>query len=168
MNIANEIQKLQDLYRRGAISKKEYTIGKAAILAKFVPGTIVTEDSVVQKRLEEMKLLDEVTRIDLEWQAQRENYMMTGKYGNRYVPRKSIEILLGILIVGIGIFFVGKAALTSNFILLLTGVFFVLLGIQSSMFRYGKACEYERAYQTYLSRRARVYKQYNWLGKDKI
>ncbi|MBE9226466.1 SHOCT domain-containing protein [Phormidium sp. LEGE 05292] len=168
MNIASEIQKLQDLYRSGAISEKEYAIAKAAILANFVPGKAITEDSSVQKRLEEMKLIDEVNRLDLDWQSEREKYMVTGKYGNRYVPRKGLEILIGMLFVGVGISLICKAALTSNPIQFLMGVFVIFLGVLVGMFRYGKACEYERAYQAYLSRRARVYKQYNRLGKDKI
>jgi len=174
MNVASELQKLQDLYRSGAISEKEYAIAKAAILTNIVPGIVITEDAAIQKRLEEMKLVDEVSRLDLEWQSEREKYMVTGKYGNRYLPRKGIEILIGIFIVGGGTSLVWKAVLTSNLILLLMGVFVILLGVKASMFRYGKAREYEQAYQAYLSRRARVYKRYNRydsrkdLGKDKI
>ena len=168
MDVAREIQKLQDLYRSGAISEKEYAIAKAAILANFVPGTVITEDSSVQKRLEEMKLVDEVNRLDLEWQSEREKYMVTGKYGNRYVPRKSMEILVGILFIGVGISIIQKSALTTNPIQLLMGILVIFFGILFGMFRYGKAREYERAYQAYLARRARLYKQYNRLEKDKI
>src|SRR5438045_1138192 len=54
------------------------------------------------QRVEHLAHEAELARIDREWQIEREQYLMTGRYGNRYVPTPALSIFSGVLVAGFG------------------------------------------------------------------
>lgn len=86
MSLADDIAKLEDLRRTGALTDAEFAQAKAKLLAGE---TAPANDSVVEKlgeQLAETRYQNELARIDREWQMEREKYMATAKHGRRYIP----------------------------------------------------------------------------------
>ena len=156
MNIADELQKLQELHRSGALSDEEFTAAKAAVLAKGADGAEPAGDAHMKDQLEEIKLQNEVERLDREWALERERYMVAGRYGHRYLPSRGMSLLGGAVIVGFGIFWTAMAASMGTGLFPLFGVLFILAGVGVSIYSSGKASQYEVAYQAYRRRRARL------------
>src|SRR5262245_39381991 len=86
MNIADELRKLQDLHRSGVLTDEEFATAKAAVLAGNTTDDRAGNEPAMHAHLEEIKLQNEVARLDREWELEREQYMVAGKYGYRYIP----------------------------------------------------------------------------------
>src|SRR5437868_159166 len=134
MSIADELGKLEELRRSGALTDEEFARAKARVLAgDAVPRP---EDDTLRDHLAELKRENEVARLDREWQIERERYQMTGRSGYRYTPSKASSVFMGLAIVGFGIIWTmtaftmahgfpdGPAALFP-----LAGVLFILFGV---------------------------------------
>jgi len=80
MSIAEEIKKLDNLRRNGTLSHEEFEIAKRKVLEG-------PQDVTESDHLEEIKAQNEVAQLDREWQIEREKYLITGKYGNKHIPR---------------------------------------------------------------------------------
>jgi hypothetical protein len=156
MNIADELQKLQDLHRSGALTDEEFAAAKAAVLAGAPAAQDSTRPGAMQEELDDLRLENEVARLDREWQLSRERYMVAGRYGNRYVPSRGQSVLGGVIVVAFGIFWTATAASMGAGLFPLFGVIFILLGAGMSVYSYSKAGEYEEAYQKYQRRRAEL------------
>jgi Short C-terminal domain len=155
VNIADELQKLQNLHRSGALTDAEFAAAKAAVLAGETAGGDQAPD--MNAHLEEIKLQNEVARLDREWELERERYMVSGRYGRREVPTRGASAIGGFLIVGFGILWTAFAATMGAPIFFpLFGIIFILAGVGMSIYSYTKAGEYEQAYQAYRRRRARL------------
>lgn len=159
MNIADELRKLEELHQRGTLTDAEFAAAKASVLAGSREHRPF-DDEIVQKQLEELKLQNAVSRLDREWELERERYMVAGRYGYRYVPNRAMSIVGGVLIVGFGVFWTaGASAIAGGFdgvfsLFPLFGILFIVTGIGMSIYSYSKASQYERAYQDYQQRRA--------------
>src|ERR1700722_14709035 len=46
---------------------------------------------------------EELDRIDREWEKERERYMVTTKYGRRYVPSTGAAVVVGLISVSVGL-----------------------------------------------------------------
>lgn len=153
MTISDELRKLDELRRNGTISGDEFEIAKK----KTLEGP---QDASHSEHLEEIKAQNEIAQLDREWELERENYMVAGNNGHRHIPGKASSVIVGIFIVGFGIFWTAMAALMTGFgsdgvfsIFPLFGVLFVLFGAGMSIFAFVKAGEYEEAQQRYQRRR---------------
>lgn len=162
MNIADELGKLQDLHRSGALTDEEFAVAKAAVLAKGAAGTEPANEPALQEHLEEIKLQNEVARLDREWEMQREQYKIAGAHGHRFIPTRGMSVIGGILITVFGVFWTAVAASMFPSIEGLLGCFpafgvlFVLFGVGMSIYSYSKASQYEQAHQEYQARRAKM------------
>ena len=162
MNIADELRKLQELRCDGALTDAEFAAAKAAVLANNTESSDHADSSAFGSHLEEIKRQNEVARVDREWELERENYMITGKHGHRFLPQRGMSVIGGVFIVGFGIFWTAMAASAGGgvggvFVLFpLFGVLFILMGVGMSIYSYSKATQYEQAYQRYQHRRARL------------
>ena len=162
MTLPDELRKLQDLHRSGALTDEEFAAAKAAVLAGRPGGNEPATDEAMREQLEEIKLQNEVARLDREWELDRGRYLITGRYGNRYLPSKGMSVLGGVVIAAFGIFWTVMAAsevggFGGAFALFpLFGVLFVLAGVGMSIYSYSRAGRYEEAYQAYQRRRARL------------
>jgi Short C-terminal domain len=156
MALSEEIQKLDELRRKGTLSPEEFEIAKRRVLEASQYDTGVDH-------LEEIKAQNELAQIDREWGMERENYMVTGKYGRKYIPDKVSSVFGGIFAVGVGIFWMamttsitgfGGAGVFSPFPLF--GVLFILFGVGASFWSFVQAELYEEAQERYQRRRREI------------
>jgi hypothetical protein len=75
MNLADELRKLEELHRSGALTDEEFAAAKARVLAGEPAGTGPAGEGVMREQLDELRLQNEVDRLDREWQMERERYV---------------------------------------------------------------------------------------------
>src|ERR1043165_5871612 len=108
MNIADELRKLQDLHRSGALTDAEFAAAKAAVLGKA--DADAGDKPALQEHLEEIKRQNEIAQLDREWGLERDRYMITGQNGFRYMPNRTASVFGGIVIAVFGMIWTGIAA----------------------------------------------------------
>lgn len=157
MSISDELQKLDELHRNGALSRDEFEIAKRKVLEG--------SPSADSDQLEEIKAQNELAQLDRGWELERENYMVTGKYGNKHIPGQASSLFGGIFLVAFGIFWtVMASSITSSgfgpgpgggfsSFFPLFGVLFILFGIGVSITGFIKAGKYRDAHEKYQRRR---------------
>jgi hypothetical protein len=102
MGIADELAKLEELRRQGALSESEFAKAKAAVLGGAQ--TALPPESLgrhLSDELAEVKYQNEIARIDREWEMERVQYLITNRYGRSQVPTQGLGV--GVALVG-GIF----------------------------------------------------------------
>jgi hypothetical protein len=120
------------------------------------------------------RLENQLNRLDINWEREKEQYMLAGRYGHRYIPTAGLSVVGGLAIAIFGTFWTIFAfGITSGFtwsldgdhfgppiivriIFPLFGVFFVIFGVWNCMHAYNKALAYERAHRAYQDERARL------------
>jgi hypothetical protein len=118
----------------------------------------------MSERLEHLESQNELYRLDSEWQTGREQYMITSRYGGRYVPSAFAAVVIGILGVGFGLFWIVMGlGMADNFAgsgmalyMPLFGLVFIVAGIVVSFYQFYMAQRYQAAYATYQRRRAKI------------
>jgi hypothetical protein len=98
----------------------------------------------------------ELLRIAREWDEERERHMVTSRFG-RYPPSRFAALAMGVVAVGVGLFWTVLAfglpnGLSGVFPLL--GVLFIVVGSGASYYQYTKARRYQAAFRAYRRRRA--------------
>ena len=153
MNIADELEKLDELHRRGVLSSEEFEAGKRKILNGG-------NDAGSYRQLEEIKAQNEIAELDRAWEIERENYQIAGRYGQRYTPGKISSVVGGVAIVAFGIFWTSMASGMSSgmpggmgSLFPLFGLVFVIAGAAMSIRAFVKAGQYEQAQTRYRQRR---------------
>lgn len=156
MSISDELQKLDELRRNGAISADEFEIAKMRVLE-------IPRDTERDRHLEDIKAQNELFQLDREWELERENYMIPGKYGHKHIPGKISSVLVGLFIVCVGIVWTVMATFITGFAVdnvsrffPLFGVFVVLFGIGMSIYAFSKAVQYGEAQLRYQRRRSEM------------
>ncbi len=162
MSISDELQKLDELRRSGALSADEFEIAKRKVLhgSEGVSGP---------DHLEEIKAQNEIAQLDREWRLERENYMVHGKHGHERIPGKASSVIGGLFLVGFGIFWtvtasrmtgssgIGPPGGAGGFgFFPLFGVLFILIGAGTSIWSFLKAGQYEEAQDRYHRRRQEI------------
>ena len=119
----------------------------------------------MEKDIRKLTTQNEIAQLDREWALERESYLLTGRYGSRYIPRKSRSVWGGILLVTFGILWtVGAFAMTGAVrgfffdswlfrVFPWFGVLVTLFASGFSIYSFNKARQYETAQQTYQHRR---------------
>lgn len=131
----------------------------------------------LQRRNELNRLENQLNRLDLEWERKKEQYMVSGRYGHRYLPEKGSSVGGGIVVAIFGtLWTIFAFGITTGFtwslseevfgpppiiriLFPLFGVVFVVAGIGWSMYAYQKADQYEQAHRAYLDQRSRILDQ---------
>lgn len=131
----------------------------------------------LQRQQEVNRLENELNRLDIDWEKEKEEYKVSGRYGHRYLPKKGTSAAGGVLVTMFGIFWTIFAfGVTTRFtwqyaerdhgpplifdmLFPLFGVVFVISGIMWSVNAYRKAEAYEQAEQRYLDRKDRLREQ---------
>ena len=109
MHIAEEISKLYTLYEQGSLTTEAFAQAKAQALHSVSPTNEQADTLSLQQQIAVMRQqqhLDEIERLDQEWQRERENYLLA-RNGPRHIPTPSISlvpILMGVFIAGAFIF----------------------------------------------------------------
>lgn len=140
-------------------------------------GDTEAELSELHRQNECNRLENQLNRLDFEWERQKEQYMVSGRYGHRYLPAKGSSVAGGLIIAAFGtLWTIFAFGITTGFtwslseevfgpppiirvLFPLFGVVFVLIGIGSSIHAYNKAEQYEQAYQAYQRERSRLFNQ---------
>lgn len=157
MNITDELRKLAQLHQEGALTDDEFATAKAAVLAEG-PARSTADNLLTPDLAADFNRHAELQNLDREWELERENYMVTGRYGRRYIPERGSSLGGGIFLSVIGVAWTGFAMSMPHvpFFFPLFGIMFVLFGIGMSIHSYRKAEDYERAQQRYRRRRAEL------------
>ena len=155
MSIADELEKLDELRRRGVLSSEEFEVGKRKILnGDGNAGSF--------RQFDEFKAHNDVAELDREWELEREKYQVRGKYGQRYTPSKAGSVVGGMVIGAFGIFWTIMAAtITSGMpgvgsVFPLFGILFIVGGIAMSIRGFVKAGQYDEAQEQYRRRRSEL------------
>jgi Short C-terminal domain len=163
MSIADELRKLGELHRSGALTDEEFATAKARVLAdQGQDAPADSQQEALREQLGELKRENELARLDREWQLERERYQMTGRYGARYMPTKASGIVMGVVTAGFGVVWTVMAAGIGGgldgpgSIMPLFGVLFVLVGIGVGAYTFLRATQLEQAQQRYQRRRALI------------
>src|SRR5690348_5211282 len=102
MNLADELQKLQELHRSGALTDEEFAAAKAAVLAKGNTEAAAPTEPVLKEHLDEVKRQNQLAQLDREWQNEREQYMIQGRNGMRMVPTRAMSVIGGVVVAVFG------------------------------------------------------------------
>jgi len=157
MNLSDEIQKLQELHDAGALTDEEFARAKSVVLASALPDAAAIGSTPV---LEDIRHQNEVARLDREWELEREQYMVTGRYGSRHLPSEGGSILGAVLLGGFGIFWTITAASGgAPVFFVLFGVVFIAMAVGMGISGATKAAGYREARKKYQQRRARLLAQ---------
>ena len=155
MSIADEIRKLQELHQAGALTDAEFAQAKARVLAGQ-PGKAQGDE--LRDELAELRRQRALDRLDREWDHERERYMVTSCYGNRYTPSKTNAVVMAVGIIGFGVLFAVMPIIMvggmGGSVFTLIGVAVVIAGLLAALFTYTRASQYDRAYQRYQRQRA--------------
>jgi hypothetical protein len=168
MSIADDLFKLEELRRTGALSEAEFAKAKAAILSGSSPAPEAPLGQHLADQLAEVKYQNELARIDREWEMEREQYLIRDRYGATHVPTQGMGV--GAAVVGgvFGVFWTIMAiAITGSapdvgpfsiarIIFPLFGVLFTVAAIAYGINCTARAAKYQQAYEAYQARRADV------------
>jgi hypothetical protein len=168
MSLVDELAKLEQLHRSGALSDLEFTKAKAALLSGAPPGSEQQLGEHLAEQLAEVKYQNELAQIDREWEIERQQYLIRGRDGIVHVPTAGMGI--GTAIVGgvFGVFWtimavsitggapdVGPFAIAKVFFPLF-GVVFTVAAIGYGVYAHSRANKYQAAFAAYKARRARI------------
>jgi hypothetical protein len=90
MDLIEELQKLQQMRQSKLLTELEFTQVKAALLSKH-------SQQKTSEQLEIARQQTALSQLELNWQLAQEDYRVTGRYGTRYIPKKSDAILIGLM-----------------------------------------------------------------------
>jgi hypothetical protein len=172
-SLADELKKLEGLRWNGTLTDAEFERAKAALFAQLPSTEQPTADDVskLEAELAELRAEKELERIDREWEADSEQYMVSDKNGVKSVPTVAQGIGAAAMIGVFGLIWtIGAISITSpestfpysgppwiiRVGLPLLGVVVTWLGVISGIGAMNKAKEYEKAHAAYRARRAAV------------
>src|SRR5438045_1929994 len=96
MSLVDELQRLDELHQNGSLTDAEFAQAKANLLAK--PSDSGHHQQMAEQ-LQEVRYHNELARIDREWEMERQQYLITTKYGRLIVPTRGMAI--GVIVVAV-------------------------------------------------------------------
>ena len=166
MSIAEELRQIEEMYAHGTLTHDEFEQAKAKVLTAGESPTPAA-DSQTARQIAALQRQNAVAQLDREWEMEKEQYMVTGRYGSRSLPSEGGSLLGGLIIGGFGVFWTifafsitsgasaaGAPGIASVFPFF--GILFVVVGIGSSINSYSKAGQYREAEQRYQEKRAQM------------
>lgn len=163
MSLSDEIGKLQELRDSGVLTDEEFARAKAKALSSPSPETNAADGAALQRHLRQIRLQNELERLDREWEMERESYMSTDKYGSRHVPSGGGSLVGGVIAGGFGVFWIiqttSAPAGTMPAIFPLFGVLLIVLGVGGAIHGFIQADAYRLAHERYQQRRAELLAQ---------
>ena len=168
MSIADELQKLEELRQRGALTNEEFAQAKAKLLASTSETSKPDVSEHLSEQLAEVRYQNELARLDREWEIERQKYLITDRYGRQHIPTTGMGIGIAVVGGGFGVFWTIMAiAITGSgpsdgpfgvarVIFPLFGVVFVVGAIGYGIYAYSRAQEHDLALAAYQARRRAV------------
>lgn len=169
-SLADELKKLEGLRWNGTLTDAEFERAKAALFAQLPSNEQPTADDVskLEAELAELRAEKELERIDREWEAERQQFMVSDKHGHKSLPTAGGSLVVGVvgavfgviwtaMAIGItsgapefGPFAIAKVAFPIIGVAITIGA--IVMGVLGAQ----KAGEYEKAHAAYQARRAAV------------
>ena len=173
VSLADELKKLEGLRWNGTLTDAEFERAKAALFAQLPSNEQPTAEEVgkLESELAELRAEKELERIDREWEAEREQFMITSKHGTKHIPTVGQGIgaavtvgVFGVIWTVIALGIMSPDPDFPNFgpppiiriMVPLVGIAFTGFGVISGIGAMNKAKEYEKAHAAYQARRAAV------------
>jgi len=114
-------------------------------------------------RLEELSVQNELLRLEQDWQAEQEQYLVRGRYGYRARPSAGTAIFVGVFAVIAGLIWMGFTMSMMRMgpagpggpgvFFPLFGLVFIAFGVGSAVWQYNRAMAFQRAEEAYQRRR---------------
>lgn len=175
MSIADDLKQLETLLQNGTLTQDEFQLAKRRLLEDSGSGESsravrfpVTSQTEATRHLEMIQMQNAVAQLDREWELEREDYMVVGKYGRRYIPNKVTSVLGGLFAAGFGIFWTMIASSMPRMpgnsvssLLPFAGVGFTLFGAGMGIWGFIVSERYEAAFERYQSRRRAMVNQFD-------
>jgi hypothetical protein len=168
MSIADELSKLEELRRSGALSETEFAQAKAALLRGAPAAAEPQLGQHLADQLAEVRHQNDLAQIDREWEIERQQYFISDRYGRRQVPTAGMGIGMAVIGGVFGLFWTimafsitGGAPDAGPFaiakvIFPLFGIVFIGAAIGYGIYCYSRAQQYQQAYEAYRARRERA------------
>jgi hypothetical protein len=165
LSLADEIQKLEELRRTGALSELEFSDAKAALIRGASNISETQGEKYLIDQLEDIRYKNELAQIDREWDIESEQYFVYGQHGRKLPPSTTLAAASFALSV-FGIFWTIMAlSITSNapdagpfalakVIFPLFGIVFTVGSVAYGIHILSKAQKYQKALADYKARRA--------------
>lgn len=168
MSLADELAKLDDLRRAGALNEAEFAKAKRALLDRAPAASEPPLGDRLADQLAEVKHQNELSQIDRAREIERQQYLVRGRYGIAQVP--TVGMGVGTALVGgvFGLFWTimavsitgaapdfGPFSIT-KVVFPLFGVGFNVAAIGYGLYVYSRAQRYQQAFAEYQARRARA------------
>ncbi len=164
MSLADELQKLDDLRRRGALTAAEFDQAKATLLA----GKSADVGEHLADQLAEVRHQNDLAQLDREWEIERQQYLVTGKHGRQFVPTTGMGLLSAVGGGAFGVFWTvmavsmmsgapGDGAFgVAKVFFPLFGVVFIMVAVGWGVYCFLRAQKYDAAFRAYQDRRTRA------------
>jgi len=170
VSLADELKKLEGLRWNGTLTDAEFERAKAALFTQLPSNEQPTADDVskLEAELAELRAEKELERIDREWEAERQKFMVSDKHGHKSLPTTGGSLVMGVVGAVFGVIWtamaIGITSAAPDFgPFAIAKVAFPLIGIAITIGTVAmafvganKAAEYEKALAAYQSRRAAV------------
>jgi hypothetical protein len=165
MNIVEELERLQELYRNGTLTEQDFRQAKAAVLAKAAEGQSTENTQAVHQQLEELQKQNAILKIDRDWLEERTQHVWQDDFGNAREPKEwhwIFALVFGIIF-GTCAFVVGICAegWTAKGVGVggVLALVFIAIFAGCSAWYYSKYDRYKKAYAAYQERRAAALKE---------
>ena len=161
MGLADELEKLNDLHQRGALSDFEFEQAKLHVIKESTRIDEVRSNEGQDLQAKEVHRQNELARIDREWQLGREAFFVSGRHGIRHLPSVAGGVGTALITGVFGIFWTVTAiSMTSmapdfgpfaivNIAFPLFGVIFTAGGVLTGVNMIVKANRYQEAEAEY-------------------
>ena len=147
MTLPEQIAQIEELHTRGTLTAGEFAAAKSKLLA--------AEDETQAARHQRSAL----ARLDLGWQNERRQYMVSGRNGVLSMPNETLSLLSGLFLGGIGLWWLFGEHSTAYYPLY--GLISLLAGMRVALTGYLKAESYRKAERRYQEKRARLLAESN-------
>ncbi len=177
MGIADELEKLEQLRLQGALTSEEFALAKTQLLAPPRLPINAEAASFLEDQLTEVRYQNELARIDREWEIERRQYEIVGRYGRVFTPTIGLGVaaafgggIFGLLWTGMAIVIIAASSSfafdTSLFPIFkiafpLIGILFTMLSIGRGLYFCLLAQNYNVALQAYKRRHEKVTSSHN-------
>jgi len=144
------------------LTDAEFSLAKQGMLTRTGPAEGTADESRIQLQLNQLQTQAALDREDKLWELERQQYLIWGKYGQRYIPSRALAVLIGVGSGSVGLIFIyfilslkslsringvaGSGSIwTGNLGNIGFGILMVCLGIGFGLFQYTRAVQYEKA-----------------------
>jgi hypothetical protein len=162
MNVVEELERLQELYRNGTLTEEEFRQAKAAILAKAAEGQSTENTQALHQQLEELQKQNAIIKIDKDWLEERTQHMWQDDFGNAREPKEWMWKFVAIFGTIFGICMFVSAIPVGGAAVAVAGVFALIIIVAfagCSAWYYSKYDRYKKAHAAYQERRAAALKE---------